>query len=385
MKSNSTTKTRAPKKAKAEQVQAQLAGLRLLGEVITWDAHGPHPFSRVKQALSDCNLDPKLARERLPQHAFTRAARSMEEERLIEAVRDDGQEIVFQFTKRHVVSDTAEGGEQLEYRKEAKVRLDKSTGKITCKNAEIQAKAQAELDRHLDERTTGDITTIVQRLFREHADLIPLRQAGGAYFVPILHQALIVQVHEFLQKLGGRINRFPVPEGTQYGDQAVQASVEDYLGKIIEDHAQAVKNLGVFTRGSSIEEAAEKINATRVKVEAYAQYLQDRKEALLEGLKKVSEDLVRQVDLIAGQKQEMEEKAKENGHAGSGEKDKFGGRDGTQVSLINKAVLAAGKAGVTAEDVATAIGGNIASVRSHFKTLLKKGLVVQVGERVRVK
>lgn len=369
------------KTAKLSQVVSQLGNLRLHGEIITWDAQGPHGFSKVRQALTDCNLDPKLARERLPQHAFTRACKALEEERLIEEVRDDGKEIVFQFSKRAIVADSSEGGEQIEYRKEAKIRLDKDTGKITCRNAELQAKAQKELDRHLDERTTSDITTIVMRLFDQSADLMPLRRAGGVYFVPITHQSLILQVHEFLSKLGGQVNRLPVPEGTQYGDQTVQNCVDDYLGKLVEDHALAVKNLSMFTRQSSIEEAAEKINATRVKIEAYAQYLADKKQGLLDNLTKISQDLVQRVDEIAGEKEKL---AETNGHDEPAGKDEFGTRLKTQAAAINVMVKAAGKRGITVKEVAEALTADLTNVRDQFKRLVAKGFATLNGSRVQL-
>lgn len=298
-----TTKTKSTRRqAVKNQVQSSLngTGLKLLGEVITFRAPGPHTYAAVKQALTDSGLDVKVLRERLPRYAFARACKELEEGRVIDVLRDDPDDILFQFSKRFLTSDTTEGGDQYEYRKELKLTLSKSTGKISCKDADMEQKAQALLDEHMQKWTTSDVHGLTKRLFNLNADLMPLPDTEGVYFVPVTQQPFIAQASEFMTKLGGRVNRLPVPEGTQYGDLTVQQCVGDYLDSLVGDHAQAVEGLTLSSRPATIQEQADRINATRVKVEAYASYLAERKDQLLQAVEEARDRLQAKVVALAG-------------------------------------------------------------------------------------
>src|SRR5438477_2304599 len=79
-----------------------LAGMTLLGEVITWSCTGVvirHPD--LIDALRDAGLDETVARELAPRHAFSRACRKLSEARIIRQLADDGKAITFQFTAEH--------------------------------------------------------------------------------------------------------------------------------------------------------------------------------------------------------------------------------------------------------------------------------------------
>lgn len=274
-KSRQRTKKKDSQKAKGEQFAAQLGGLRLLGEVITWK-----PGDEVKkhtdviQALKDSGLDEKVAREFLPRHAFTRAAKKLAEEKVIDVLREDSVEVTFQITKRFL------SGDEWVYDKETLLSLNKTTGKVQCPINSLEVFAQQELDRCMEARTTNDITKVVQTLFEHHADLMPFREQGGVYIVPIEHQGFVDKIDSFLKKLGGNVRRLPIPAGTNTGDQTVQECVTDYLEGLIGDHNIAVMGFGVDTRADTLQRAAEKIKATKVKIEAYAHYLSGKAEEL---------------------------------------------------------------------------------------------------------
>ncbi len=58
------------------------AGTKLLGEVISWTCSGvtvTHPA--LVEALTDAALDPAVARELAPRHAFTRACKKLSDAR----------------------------------------------------------------------------------------------------------------------------------------------------------------------------------------------------------------------------------------------------------------------------------------------------------------
>src|SRR5205085_10865782 len=75
-------------------------GARLLGEVISWTC----PAAAVRHAdlaaaLAEAGLDPGVARELLPRHAFARACRKLAKDRIIRPVAEDESAITFQFTQ----------------------------------------------------------------------------------------------------------------------------------------------------------------------------------------------------------------------------------------------------------------------------------------------
>src|SRR3954470_6282072 len=89
------------------------AGTRLLGEVIAWACPGvsvTHPA--LVAALEAAGLDPAVARELAPRHAFSRACKKLSDQRIIRAVSEDAATVKFQFTAE------SREGDHYEYRME---------------------------------------------------------------------------------------------------------------------------------------------------------------------------------------------------------------------------------------------------------------------------
>jgi hypothetical protein len=169
--------------------------------------------------------------------------------------------------------------------------LLKVTGKVTCDLPGLATLAQEELDRCLEARTGSDVTRVVQRLFERQADLFPIREQGGAYFVPQEHIHFVDKVQAFLGRLNGKMSRFPVPAGTPEGDRSVKESVATGLAALIEEHQSAIDTFGEDTRPSTLERAAERIRQTRFKVEAYSTYLAEEKGRLEKDLATAAQKL----------------------------------------------------------------------------------------------
>jgi len=172
----------------------------------------------------------------------------------------------------------------------------------------LQEEAQKQLDEAMTTRTTSDITNIVQKLFKREEgqlDLCPIRDQGGAYFVPHEAEVFVDKVEMFLEKLGGYVRRLPIYGGTKKGDAAVQDIVSDAMAQLVDDHRQAVTKFTINTQRGTIESAAAKIQETRVKIEAYAHYLQARKDDLMKEVDEAKDALQKQVAEIAGQRKSM--------------------------------------------------------------------------------
>lgn len=300
----STKEVRKAKRSKAGELKKQLEGLKWLGRIVMWNS-GPdgacHKQTDVTTALTRANLDPRISRELLPRHAFARAARTLSDERIIEVFKENDTEIIFQFSRKHLDSSG------WTYPKESFVYLNKTTGDVRADDSDLAVQAQTQVDKAIETRTNADITRIVQKSFEQHADLIPMRDAGGVYFVPEEHAEFINRVETFLTAVGGSIEVIPIPEGSDSGDRAIQNAVSSTMEKLISDHFTEVKSFEVNTRKDTITRVAERINGTRVKIEAYAHYLGQRQKELLQKIEEANELLKEQVEKIGGGAKEYTE------------------------------------------------------------------------------
>jgi hypothetical protein len=268
------------------------AGTRLLGEVIAWACPGVSvTHSDLVRALEAADLDPGVARELAPRHAFSRACKRLSEQRIIRPVAEDAATVKFQFTQE------SREGDHYEYRLETTLTLDKQTGAVTCELPGLATMAQEELDRCISARTGSDVTKVVQKLFERQADLFPIRPSGGTYFVPQRHAAFIDKTQDLLNRVGGRLLRFPVPAG----DRSVTQAVADGLAAVVAEHRAAVAQFGSDTRGDTLERAAEKIRTTKFKLTAYSEYLTDERDRLDRAVADAEQALRDKVAEIAGE------------------------------------------------------------------------------------
>jgi hypothetical protein len=268
-------------------------GTRLLGEVISWTCPAVTvKYRAVIDALRESGLDETVARELAPRHAFSRACKKLARQRIIRQTGEDETCITFQFTaeKRE--------GDRFQYELETLLTLDKTTGKVSYPLAGLATLAQEHLGECIAFRNGGDITRLIQRIFERNADLLPIRDRGGVYFVPAEHVAFVDNVQSFLGKVNGRLARFPVPAGTPHGDSSVKDAVASGLACLIEEHRQAIAAFGEDTRPSTLQRAAERIRLTRHKLEAYSCYLAGERERLERDLTVAAGELRAKVDSI---------------------------------------------------------------------------------------
>ena len=257
---------------------------KMLGEIITWKVQGVAiSHADLISGLMASDLDCDVARELAPRNAFARACSKLDSERIIRKVAEDHATITFQFTR-----EALEEG-KFSYHFESLIFLNKHSGKITSENLELEKLAKEEFCRCMEARTASDVTKLIQRLFERHADLFSIRDQGGVYFVAEIHHGFIAKVENFLRKIGGTLQRFPIPAGSPQGDRAVQDAVASGLQGIIDEHLEAVQKFGEDTRPETLRKAEEKIRATRLKIQGYGFYLDKKREDLEASLQKASE------------------------------------------------------------------------------------------------
>lgn len=291
----------------------RVQGLELLGEIITWDLN-PNTqitYQDLISALSASDLDSKVARTLCPRYGFARAAKQMAEQRIIRFVGESQNKLAFQFTKEY--KDSSQ--ERYNYDFEATLTLEKDSGAIEVTSTVLtneQCQHLAELAKRLlvlaiENRTTADVTRVIKRLFEKQADLFPVRDNGSVYFVPQRHMAFVDKIQHFVQGLQGRINRFPVPAGTQHGNRSVQEAVSEGIQAMIQEHSQAVTEFGTDTRISTVQRALDKIQKTQFKIEAYRELLDTERDKLDEALQLTKVETQKKLEEIMAAKSTLQE------------------------------------------------------------------------------
>lgn len=379
---STTPRVRKPRTKKTEGDQLPKA-LVLAGELLNWNLRSnrgvKNKHTEVLAALKEVSLDEKEAKELEVKSAFSRACDRLAEERVIDLLKNAStkDEIVFQFSKQFSTADTEDGGQQVGYEKEVRVSVDRTTGKVSCKRDAVREQAQAALDRAMEERTTSDVTGIVERLFRGYektnpsGGLVPF--GVGVYFVPAEHSPFLDRMQAFLGRLNRRVLRLPVPAGTSNGDAAVQQNLVEYLDGMVEQLNKDVEGFSLHTRADTISNAAERINTTRLKVEAYAGYLKEQSEKLLGDVEAANSRLIAQVEKITEEKKNAPPKV-----AGEGT-DAWGTRLGTKRALINAQFNASPQ---TMKEITKAAGfGDTSSFGPHFQELLVAKHIIKVGDK----
>ena len=275
-----------------------LPDVKVLGDVVVYETKGLKvPYGKVVQALRDSGLPDDLAPLMLPRNAFRRAAKKLEDRRIIRKLKDDRSEgkLYFQSTLEQKV-DAAAGvafdQDRLEYVRETTLVLDKDTGNITISDTlasdaavDLLDKVRAEFADVMGHRTGSDVGRMVQKAFEKNADLFPLRRQGGVYFCPTRHADFTARVADFLARVGGRMKRIPVPDALNGRDNQhvkdVKESVADALAAAVREYQDATEALTDDATEAQMERLAERIKAARFKVEAYSEYIEDRRAELL--------------------------------------------------------------------------------------------------------
>ena len=269
----------------------------LFAEIITWDAPPQALRKDVWQALADVGLSMDLLPDMTERQAASRAASALKGKELqIDRLQTAGQ-IQYQLTNR------TNNEALIEFFPRTVVTVDKWCVKVLSGSEEDAREFEDAMTEAVKWLTGADVSRVVARAFDEHAAMFPVvPRKGVVYVVPTQYQELVLRVELFLQQIGGRLHKFPVPRDSD-GESSVRDAITQGVQGMIEELQAAVEAWDETTRGSTQEHARAKWAQIQAKIEEYDEYVSGHRttlETLLDGARARIEDRVLE---IAGVKQ----------------------------------------------------------------------------------
>jgi hypothetical protein len=263
--------------------------LQVLGFIVFWNIRNCDLTQEQFAAkLTANNLSDTWAREHNYRSAFTRALRNMEEKRVIKRVREDENELVFQFTAENLIRSQ----DTLEYEKETTLILNKNKYKedqdfaaaLTQGKSEIKDKVVAHFHTEKTKYNSSDMTRYIQNILTQNADIVSLREQGCVYFVPIGYREVMDNVIGLVRSIGTSTMDFiPIPNVEASRNLIENALVDEVDATIarLEKEVEAVERGEKSVTEKWSENKLAKIKAAVNRMEQYATVLHDDKLAKL--------------------------------------------------------------------------------------------------------
>jgi hypothetical protein len=251
-----------------------------VGAIVSWRVPTVVDLALLRAGITAAGLDPQeLAPDLKPPSLVARAAgyiarntSGSDSRRLARPVTHMSRQI----TREDVVLD------HLQYTAEAAIGFDDATFSLTCDDPTIALTLKETASTIATTRTAGDVTRIVQKIVEAAgSDLIPVREQGGAYFIPAGHN-VIGQVDRLLTHIGGELSQFACTIG-HGSDASIANVITDYLLKQINELKTSITELnetGIRSdvksrRLSRVAELRERIGAYSTLIQAQGSKLTD--------------------------------------------------------------------------------------------------------------
>lgn len=252
-----------------------------VGFIISWRLPNVVLLADLRASIVAAGLDPDLAPDlgapSLVARAASFIAKTTSQQKHKKLARPTGH------TERQITREDSDPS-GLTYTREAGIGFDDATGKLTSDEPLI-ASTIDETQQHItDTRTASDVTRIVQRIVTDSGtDLIPVREQGGAYFVP-QGSGIIGQIATVVEGIGGELSRFACTIG-HGSDASVANVITEYMLKQIGELQQSVEELNeTGIRADVKSRRLTRVAELRERVGAYATLVNTQGEKLTQAL-----------------------------------------------------------------------------------------------------
>lgn len=260
-----------------------------LGHVVYWSGNDSDvEVKAVQAALKAAGLNEEMAYDPEKKNAFIRAVRKAEQEKLVRRVEENGQKLVFQFTREFL------SGQQLDYSCEALVTFSKVTAGIYSTSKQVEALVAKHVLHTSTHFLPRDITALIQRIFKKEADLLPLRARGSVYFIPQAYTDLVKKVQSFMQRVGWSLESLNIDKDVSSKGAVYRAFIEE-MKTTLTDMEKTVTEIEAMpdeaTATRSVTMRIRNVKEAMTRVRNYEELLSATAEDLKAGLSKVHDRL----------------------------------------------------------------------------------------------
>ena len=237
------------------------------------------PVASVQDALEKSGLNSKLAAEIRKRGCFSRAKSKLKAEGLILEVKrkDDTGRWLWQLSDKFVESN------KLGITFKAHFWFDTKNQTVGASEPDLASKIELLFAEYGNIYIGGDMTRLVHRIFMECKGLLPLRRAGGVYFIPEQHLPTLEKVMQFLADIGAtdcwcrRIGCFDEnnPDDQKLRLKGIQMTIETTKAKVkqITDEIAALEAKGDELSKTKAKNRLAELQDQVEKVRTFAQSL----------------------------------------------------------------------------------------------------------------
>lgn len=238
-----------------------------VGFIVSWRVPPIVDVALLRAGLVAAGLDPDLAPDLRPASLVARTSSFIAK---LTSVKDTKKlarplgHMARQITREEAQPD------KLTYSREAAIAYDEQIAGLTCDDPQITAMLPESTKTVHATRTASDVTRIVQRVVESAgADLIPVREQGGAYFIPS-GAGIITQVDTLLTAIGGELSTFACTIG-HGSDASIANTITDYMLKQITELKESVEELNEAGIRSDVKSRRlSRVAQLRERIGAYA-------------------------------------------------------------------------------------------------------------------
>jgi hypothetical protein len=254
-----------------------------IGFIVSWHVPATVALADLRSGLRAAGLDPmELAPDLQPRSLVSRSAALIAKAHSTKDVKRLARPVDAK-TRQITVEEHSISGDSLQYGSEARIKYDDVQKVLISK--EISNTILDEASKTVDDtRTASDVTRVMQRIVNDAGtDLIPVREQGGAYFIPV-GSGVITQMDTVLSAIGGSLTRFACTIG--HGSEASVANViTDYMLKQIAELKAAVDELNeAGIRADVKSRRLTRVSELRERIAAYTTLVGAQKDTLVQAL-----------------------------------------------------------------------------------------------------
>lgn len=304
------------------KVMENKEGLEFLGHLVFWNLENVSiNVNELKEIFERNNIPSKYIKPHNYKSSLSRAIKQLEKEKIIRIIKDDSSFLVIQFTKE-INIEFGEGENEFRYNTDMKITINKDIYKAYsgCPNAfekSIVRDNNIKLDENdmpiknsdgsfvriedseeeriikdkiielfyieKDSIKSVDINRIIQKVFKENADIISLRKQGSIYYIPHKFYNIVVSMSNIINSLKDKceFNSIPLIKTPNTEDLIADAFQRD-IDSIISAVDNDIESVILDEKSEDwFKIRANRINKLKSRIDLYSDILNDNKKEVI--------------------------------------------------------------------------------------------------------